>query len=171
MKTETPSPAPIVVPLNHLTRVCGYFNYDTVCNNGYGCDHPDCEDSELVRVTPSGDVRKYGLEYQIKIAAMRKAFGSIADIQKALETQDGKDYYEGLDRLMYDHSFVARFGCKRQGICMSYTCPVAFQADLEDLKTYDQDLYEEWKDEDSEPHEVGADLMVVSDPSLISQLQ
>lgn len=164
------SPSPIVVPLDHLTQVCGYFNTDTICNNGYGCEHPDCDEYDLVKVHRGEERFKDNLEYQIKIAALRKAFGSVADIRQALETEDGKDYYNGLDRLLHDRGFVADFGCKIAGRCYSFSCPIAHQADLDDLKEYDQELYEEWKDEDHSPHEMGADLMVVSDADLISQL-
>jgi hypothetical protein len=172
MSTEpaTPNPTPIVVPLDHLTQVCGYFNTDTICNNGYGCEHPDCDDYDLVKVHRGGEQYKDNIKYQIKIAAMRKAFGSVADIKRALETDDGKAYYEGLDRLLHDRGFVAEFGCKIAGRCFSFSCPVAWQADLEDLKEYDQELYEQYKDEEYGPHEIGADLMVISDPELISKL-
>lgn len=36
-----------VMTLDGLTRICGYFNNETPVNNHYGCDHPDCDDTEL----------------------------------------------------------------------------------------------------------------------------
>ena len=35
------------IHLDTLVRKCGYFHTDTYVNNGYGCNHPDQEDTEL----------------------------------------------------------------------------------------------------------------------------
>ena len=41
--------------INNLCSICGYFNSDTIVNNGYGCDHEDCEDSEYVHILNDSD--------------------------------------------------------------------------------------------------------------------
>jgi hypothetical protein len=171
MSTEhTSAPNPIIVDLDTLTNVCGHFNSDTEANNGYGCEHPDCDDKDLMRNTPEGSIRKHNLEYKITAAAMRRQYGSMKNIMEALDTEEGKAFFGGLKHKMRDPDFVAGFGCKLQGVCLSFTCPVAYSADLEDLKQYGQSYYDEWKDEEYSPEESGADLMVVYDADLISKL-
>jgi len=49
----------------------------------------------------------------------------------------------------------------RQGKCYSFSCPVATEADLQDLKELDAERYEEWKDEPYDPSDSGAELMIV----------
>jgi hypothetical protein len=51
-------------------------------------------------------------------------------------------------------------GCEH-GKCMSYSCPLGHAADLEDLKNLNTELYEDWKNEEHDPADSGADLMVV----------
>lgn len=52
---------------------------------------------------------------------------------------------------------------KEQGKCYSFSCPLANEADLSDLKEYDIYAYEEWKDEVGEPADNGAELLVIYD--------
>jgi len=35
-----------LVTIDELTDICGYFNPDVEINNGYGCDHPEQEETE-----------------------------------------------------------------------------------------------------------------------------
>ena len=46
------------------------------------------------------------------------------------------------------------------GRCCIYDCPLAFPADIEDMKEYDKDLYEEYKAEESDPSSMGSGWMV-----------
>lgn len=36
-----------IMTLDELSLFCGYFNYETNVNYGYGCDHQECDDYEL----------------------------------------------------------------------------------------------------------------------------
>lgn len=47
-----------------------------------------------------------------------------------------------------------------QGKCYSFSCPLASEADLEDMKKYDKDLYKEYKNEEYDPTESGAQYML-----------
>jgi len=49
---------------------------------------------------------------------------------------------------------------RETGVCASKNCPLAWEADLEDMKKYDKDLYEEYKQEKCDPTEMGAGWMV-----------
>jgi hypothetical protein len=76
-----------LITINALARRCGYFNSDTNVNNGYGCDHPNQEQTDL--------------------------------------DENGEE----------------------QGKCYSFSCPIAYEADYEDLQKLDPDLAEEYKDD------------------------
>ncbi|MCK4328758.1 hypothetical protein KAX02_02840 [candidate division WOR-3 bacterium] len=46
------------------------------------------------------------------------------------------------------------------GYCFTFDCPLAYEANLEDMKEYDKNLYEEYKQEEFDPIEMGAGWMV-----------
>ena len=46
------------------------------------------------------------------------------------------------------------------GKCYAFDCPIAWEADLEDFKKYDQDLYEQYKDDQYDPSEQGANWVI-----------
>ena len=59
------------------------------------------------------------------------------------------------------------YGCKSKskdkqepGACFAFDCPLAWEADLEDMKKYDQHLYDEYKEETYDPIDVGAGWVV-----------
>ena len=158
---------PIVVGLDELCRVCGYFNPDTNVNNGYGCDAPDNQEAELVKVNGETERFKKRLHYQVEIAALRREYGSIAQIRHALETPTGQAFLLDIrQNKVYDRGFVADFGCKLQGKCYSFSCPIANECDLEDLKEHSPDDYEQWEGEEYDPSEAGAQLMLIDDADL-----
>jgi len=172
MKNSEKKVVPIVVELDFLLGVCGFFTDETPVNNYYGCNHKDCGETELVRVNKNGEqVRKTHLETKIIKAALRKKYGSYADIQEALKTESGIKFIKKIrHNKIYKIEFVENYGCKRQGKCYSSSCPIATQCDLEDLKEYDTERYNEWKDEEFDPSESGADLMLITDEELIDKI-
>jgi len=54
------------------------------------------------------------------------------------------------------------YSCGQRGpqSCSMLDCPIAYAAMLEDLKEHDMDLYNEYKDEEFDPSEMGAGWMV-----------
>jgi len=44
--------------------------------------------------------------------------------------------------------------------CAVYDCPLGSEANLEDMKKYDEELYEEYKTEKYDPSEMGANWLV-----------
>ena len=118
----------IIVELDSLMSVCGYGTSQTDANNGYGCNHPDQEEFEML-----------------------------------YEDKDG-----------YTHRGYEEDETKketRQGKCYSWSCPLAHECDLQDLKENDAELYEEWKDSEYEPNEAGAQLMLICNEDLIKKLK
>lgn len=163
----------IVVDLDSLANVCGFFNSETPVNNHYGCNHKDCGETELVRVNKNGEHEREEskLERQILMIALRKKYGSWANIEKASKTKSGIKFIKEIrHNKIYDQEFVEKFGCKIQGKCYSFSCPIATQCNLQDLKEYDIERYNDWKDEEYDPSESGADLMLITDEKLIEAL-
>jgi len=162
----------LVVHIDEFANVCGFFNSETPVNNHYGCNHPEAEETEIVKINKGEEIRfSKDIERKILFAALRKEYGSWSKIVKASETIEGKEYINKVrHELMYSNDFIKQFGCKIQGKCYSFSCPLANQCDLEDLKEYAPDLYEDWKDEDYDPSEAGADLMLITDENLIEAL-
>ena len=163
----------IVVHIDELMRVCGYANAETNVNNHYGCDHSDCEETEIVKVLSDGSHKRLGedIEYQVLKLSLRRKYGSWGDIKKESETEDFKHFVIDIrDKKIYDNEFLREFGLKRQGKCYSFSCPLANSCDLEDLKEHDSELYEEWRNEKYDPRDCGADLMLITDENLIKKL-
>ncbi len=50
---------------------------------------------------------------------------------------------------------------KPHGKCYSWSCPLANEADLQDMKNHNMDLYNDWKDEKYDPSEMGGQYMLV----------
>lgn len=46
MSDEETEVRTFIVEINRLARHCGCFNGETDVNNGYGCNHPECDEVE-----------------------------------------------------------------------------------------------------------------------------
>jgi len=46
------------------------------------------------------------------------------------------------------------------GKCYAWDCPLGYEADLEDLKNHALDLYDQWKEDEYDPSEAGANLVL-----------
>jgi len=152
--------------LENLCDYCGYFNGDVIVNNNYGCDHPDCEETDIVKIDKDGE-QEYPDEYiegKILRALLRAKYGSIRQIREALKTESGLVFYRELRiQVLCDKNLYKRFAhYKLQGKCYSFSCPIASVCNLETLKEYDQSWYEEYENEEYDPSESGADLMLVN---------
>ncbi|WP_338813250.1 hypothetical protein V9L05_18080 [Bernardetia sp. Wsw4-3y2] len=159
-----------IVDINDLADICGFFNGETPVNNGYGCNHPDVEDSEIVRIVDGEEFRvgNEELRYKILKVALRKKYGSYQNIEKALATEEGKLYAGKIrNELCYDDSFIEKFGCKIIGKCYSFSCPIANRCDVQDLREYESDFLSDYEDEEGDYR---TDFMLVTDPELIEKL-
>ena len=93
-----------IIHIDEMVEICGFFTTDIEVNNGYGCKHPEQEETDIDHCT-----------------------------------------------------------WKEHGKCYSWSCPLANEADLEDMKEYDMKLYEDWKDERADPTEMGGQYLVIYD--------
>lgn len=90
-----------LIMLDDLVCICGHYNPDTNVNNGYGCNHPNQEQTDIDKETG-----------------------------------------------------------KEQGKCYGFSCPIAYTADLEDMRKLDPDLAEEYKNDADENGEIESDWLV-----------
>jgi hypothetical protein len=44
----------IIINIDELTQICGYFTGATDANNGYGCNHPEQEEFEMLWMDNEG---------------------------------------------------------------------------------------------------------------------
>jgi len=152
--------------LENLCDYCGYFNSDAIVNNGYGCDHPDNGETAIVKINKHGEQEWADGKIESKIinALLREKYGSVRQIREALKTEEGKIFWEKLKiQVLCDTTLYKRFAnYKLQGMCYSFSCPLASVCDLEALKEHDQEWYDEYKNDEYDPSESGADLMLVN---------
>ncbi len=163
-----------IIDINDLADVCGFFNSDTTVNNGYGCNHPEVDHSELVRIVDEEEFRVEDLEDKIIRISLRKRFGSYQDIQKALATKEGKLFLAKVEEKIYseipfrnDKQFLKSFNCQVVGKCYSFSCPIANRCDVQDLREYESDFLSDYEDEEDD---YNTDFMLVTDPKLIEKL-
>lgn len=147
-----------IVELDSLTGVCGYFEMETGVNNFYGCTHKDCGDKVVLD--------KDGNEVNFQ-EVLRAHFRQYKSKKKRVLKKMYKKYK---DANLNQDKRMKKFGCTYAGRCFSFSCPLAPEADLQDLKEYDTDLYNEWKDEEYDPSDCGANLMLICDIKLLEKL-
>lgn len=133
-----------LIQIDDLLRICGYSYSleEPTINNGYNCDHPDCEEIEFVKNNQIVDVYEETVEYLKRITSGKK---------KRLKKKLIKNIMSLLDK--DEFSFGKKLNIKQIGKCYTFSCPVACHAYLEDMKELDSDLYEEYKDEGDEGDE------------------
>ncbi len=140
-----------IIDLDELTNVCGYFEMETGVNNSYGCTHEDCEDKVVI------DKNHNEVDFRnILIRHFQKYNLKKTRIQK-------KKNKEFKNALLEQEVWIKKLGYLYAGRCFSFSCPIATEADLEDLKKFDSYLYDEWKNEEYDPSECGSNLMIISD--------
>lgn len=163
-----------IVDINDLADVCGFFNGVTNVNNGYGCNHPEVEESEIVRIVDGEEFRTDNLPQRIVKVALRKRFGSYQDIQKALTTKEGKLFLAKVEEKIYseipfrnDKQFLKSFNSQVVGKCYSFSCPIATRCNVQDLREYESVFLSDYEDEEDD---YNTDFMLVTDPKLIEKL-
>lgn len=126
------------IHINAFCCQCGFFNSGTIVNNSYGCDHPEQSEWEYVK---ANDPEKYADSGKVKLALLRKRFGSYHSIKYQI-----KKAGDFLNTAMYDPKLLAEINVKMQGKCYAFSCPKASRMEAEDWEergenpeSYDQD--------------------------------
>lgn len=118
-----------VMHIDELANICGFFNSDTIANNGYGCDHPDCEEKELM-------IKKNG-KYEYAVGRFDFDFRVIARKILGRKTSNRRKVKKALKKarlIECDNKELSKLGLKQQGLCFDFSCPLCFTADEEYCK-------------------------------------
>lgn len=136
-----------LITLDSLTGICGYFNSQTPVNNGYGCNHKDCEEHDLVKIkqdSRDGSFYQDTINKDNHLFIRNKIQNKICqklEILKELNNND-KIYNRFFKKLMnnpFSDEFIKTLGLKLQGACFSWSCPLAYEADEEDFERFGED--------------------------------
>ena len=123
-----------LLPLNDLTRICGYFNHETEVNNHYGCNHPDCSDLEMISTEDGSRIDQDNLIEQI--------------------VKNYKISINGATQRLYDEKKLQKkYNIRFQGCCYSHSCPLAIEADYQALLKHDPEWAEQYS-ESNQPIEI-----------------
>lgn len=162
-----------IIHLDELINVCNYFDSNSPVNNGYGCKHKDCGDTELMLIKQDSHSNFYFDNYcenlERKIYNRHGIFNK-EQFEAMIEDKIYKRFFDKLKREPYSSIFLKEVGAKWFGKCYSFSCQLADECNLQDLKNYNSEYYEEWKNEDYEPNEAGGNLMLVHDDVVLGCL-
>lgn len=120
-----------IIHIDELANVCGYFNTDTRVNNGYGCEHPDCGDSDLM-ILKNG---KYEFPY-VSLGSDDRAIAKKMLGRKIRNRRKSKKAIKKARLITRNNIELAKIGLKRQGKCYSFSCPLCYEADEEDCEKH-----------------------------------
>lgn len=115
-----------ITHINELANVCGYFNRDTIANNGYGCEHPDCGDSDLMILKNGEYEYAYGSFGRDDHAIAKKMLG-----RKRSNRRKNKKAIKKARLITHNNVELAKLGLKQQGKCFDFSCPLCCTADEE----------------------------------------
>lgn len=115
-----------ILHIDQLANVCGYFNTDTRANNGYGCEHPDCGDSDLMILKNGVYEFAYGSFGTDDRAIAKKMLG-----RKISNRRKNKKAIKKARLITHNNVELAKLGLKQQGKCYSFSCPLCYEADEE----------------------------------------
>ena len=133
-----------LIQLNNLTDICGYsYSDDVNINNGYNCNHPDCDDYEYVKNDSIVDLTEEIRKYIINMIRGRKKRIRNKLIKKHWDTRNNYN----------DEYWTKKLRLKKVGKCYTFSCPIAHSTDLEDMKNIDKELYNEYKATGDDPED------------------
>ena len=128
----------ILEHIDTFSSRCGFFNHKTVANNGYGCNHPGCDDGTHVKVLKSPDsygaIDRYitGIFSTLLIKKMTKR-------KIRCNRRLAKKFIKKAQSIEFNNEQLAKYRFKWQGCCHTFTCPLAFEADEQDIKDHGED--------------------------------
>lgn len=95
-----------ILSLDELTEKCGFFTSETDANNGYGCNHPDQEETEMLYKDGSGYTHRscspekstfkqgkcYASSCPIASVCMPEDIDELKEIENNIIEEDLEDY-------------------------------------------------------------------------------
>ena len=111
-----------VIHIDELANVCGYFNSDTRANNGYGCEHTECRDSDLM-------ILKNGKYYFVHSFLEHQFIAKQILGRKTSNKRKVKKAIKKARLIQFNNQKLSKLGLKQQGKCFDYSCPLCFTAE------------------------------------------
>ena len=113
-----------VLHIDQLANICGYFSSDTIANNGYGCEHPGCGDSDLM-VKKNSEyehaVNRFDIEHHV---IARRIL-----VRKTSNRRKVKKAIKKAILITHNNIELGKLGLKQQGKCYDFSCPLCFTAE------------------------------------------
>lgn len=114
-----------LIDINTLSSKCGYFTSATIINNGYGCNHPYCDD---------GVYTYNGKQISLSDAELIVAKGLTKRNIKC-NRRLSKKFIKKARRLLFSE-YIDLCGVKFQGACYAFSCPLCRLAYPEDFPKF-----------------------------------
>lgn len=115
----------IITDIDTLCESCGYFDNQSIVNNGYGCLHKDCGDGEFLN-----HQGEYISNTESKIAI------SLTTRNIRCSKRLAKKFINKVRSMSEDerNKRLERLGIKFYGKCYPSVCPIAWTVDFDNLK-------------------------------------
>jgi len=114
-----------ILSIDDLARKCGYFTSDTIINNGYGCNHPNCYDG--VYTYNGGKINLSDAELIVAKGLTKRNIKCNRRLSKKFIKKA---------RLLLFSEYIDLCGVKFQGACYAFSCPLCRLAYPEDFPKF-----------------------------------
>lgn len=121
-----------LIHINDFCNRCGFHNSSTVVNNGFGCDHPKCDDGSHVRLTKRKSPY-YTQDEHINGDLLFSLAKSMTKRNIKCNRRLAKKFIKKAKKIQFNNEALMKYGFKWQGACYTFTCPLGYEADKEDF--------------------------------------
>lgn len=125
--------------LEHIDSVCnkcGFFNTETTVNNGYGCDNEECSDGGHVKLLKDD---YYAVDRCINGRIIPKLAKKMTKRNIRCNRRLAKKFLKKARAIEFDNKELKKYGFKWQGACHTFTCPLGYEADEQDILEHGED--------------------------------
>jgi hypothetical protein len=150
----------VAINLDSLCSKCGYFESDSGINNGYGCTNKH-NDAKVLFIKHKGEYITFNYDrYEdvILFIAQRLTKRNIVCNRRLR-----KKFYKSAIKIFDSQSDFNKYGLKTFSKCFSFSCPIASEADFQDLlETENREEFSEIESEEDMPKGWGDDIMIIT---------
>lgn len=150
----------VAINLDSLCSKCGYFESDSGINNGFGCTNKN-NDAKVLCIKRKGEYMTFDYDrYEdvILFVAQRLTKRNIL-CNRRLRKKFQKTAIKKLD----SQPNFNKYGLKTLSKCFSFSCPIASEADFQDLlETENREEFSEIESEEDMPKGWGDDVMIIT---------
>jgi hypothetical protein len=142
-----------IVTLNELTDICGFFNNESIVNNGFGCKHKACEDKVLVHDKTLEEQSYESIPYLIARSFSKCKINKKRVLKKFINKARGLSEKE-------QEVILNMLGYYFHGRCFSFSCPISWEVDFDSINQYENAIdFDDIKTAEDMPCGFGDELM------------